>query len=184
LDKGEGKLTRLLLVGDSMIEFGDWAAYLPGREVHNLGRSGESVEELRERVERIIARPAVPDLVLLMIGTNNVAMQRFDFLAAYGDIIATLKAAWPRALLLVNSLMPMDLYYLAPGTVERVNDGLRRLADRGGAAYLDAWSGLVNPDGRPLAGVLADEVHLTERGYQLWAAVLREFMAGAEKGRA
>lgn len=178
------KLSRLMLVGDSMIEFGGWSTLLPGREVLNLGRSGESVEELRERAGRIVARQGEPDLVLVMIGTNNVAMESFDFIAAYEDILTTFKSAWSRALLAVNSLLPMDLYYLAPETVERVNDTLRRLADRSGAAYLDAWRVMVDPNGLPLDGVLADEVHLSERGYRLWASVIEEFLEGGEMGGA
>jgi lysophospholipase L1-like esterase len=181
MSKGAKKLSRLLLVGDSMIEFGDWSALLPDREVHNLGRSGESVEELRERARQIVTRTTVPDLVLVMIGTNNVAMERFDFIGAYEDILLTFKSAWPQALLVVNSLLPMDLYYLAPQAVERVNDSLRRLAERSGAHYLDAWRALSDPGGLPLPEVLADEVHLSERGYQLWAAVLRQFLVGAGK---
>ncbi len=173
---------KILLVGDSMIEYGDWDRYLPGREVHNLGRSGESVGELRQRARLIVSRPEVWDLVLVMIGTNNVAQQHLDFLGEYAEILAIFKKAWPQARLVVNSLLPMDLYYLAPETVARVNDGLRRLAERCGAGYLDAWGGLTDATGLVLDGVLADEVHLTDRGYQLWASVLQEFLRRAEKG--
>jgi len=179
MSKGAKKLSRLLLVGDSMIEFGDWSALLPDWEVHNLGRSGESVEELRARSRQIITRTPAPELVLLMIGTNNVAMERFDFLGAYEDILDTFKSAWPQALLVVNSLLPMDLYYLPPQAVERANDSLRRLAERSGAHYLDAWRALTDQNGLPLPEVLADEVHLSEPGYQLWAGVLRQYLVGA-----
>lgn len=48
------KISRLLLVGDSLIEYGDWAKLLPGRAVVNLGRSGEAVEELRERAINLV----------------------------------------------------------------------------------------------------------------------------------
>ncbi len=181
MTKGAKQLSRLLLVGDSMIEYGDWSTLLPGLKCQNLGRSGEAVEELRERAGRIVARLEPPDLVLVMIGTNNVAMERFDFMGPYEDILVTFKSAWPRTLLVVNNLLPMDLYYLAPQAVERVNDSLRRLAERSGAHYLDAWSALTDPSGLPLPEVLADEVHLTERGYQLWAAVIRQFLDGVGK---
>ena len=178
------KVNRLLLVGDSMIEYGDWPDLLPGREIDNLGRSGESVEELRVRARQIVGRGTSPDLALVMIGTNNVALERFDFIGAYEDILITFKSAWPRALLVVNSLLPMDLYYLAPQAVERVNDSLRRLAERQGAHYLDAWRALVDSAGLLLPGVLSDEVHLSELGYRLWAAAIDKFLAEAGKSPA
>lgn len=168
------KISRLLLVGDSMIEYGDWAQLLPGRAVVNLGRSGESVEELRVRAKNLVRRQAAPDLALVMIGTNNVALERFDFLAAYGDILDTFAAAWPEARLVVNSLLPMKLNYLAPETVPRVNERLRALAANRNAHYLDAWRALAGQNNRPLPGVLEDEVHLTAHGYHLWAEALAQ----------
>lgn len=174
---GGRKISRLLLVGDSLIEYGDWLQLLPGREVVNLGRSGEAVEELRERAPNLVGRRPIPDLVLVMIGTNNVAMERFDFLETYADILEIFRAAWPEAVLLINSLLPMELNYLAPATIPRLNDRLRVLADRQKARYLDAWRVLVDQNGRVLPGVLEDEVHLTARGYRLWADALERAAA-------
>ena len=47
---------KIMLVGDSMIEFFDWQGRFPDLEVRNLGRSGESVEELRIRAQNIVER--------------------------------------------------------------------------------------------------------------------------------
>ncbi|NTV14376.1 MAG: GDSL family lipase [Desulfobulbaceae bacterium] len=175
------KISRLLLIGDSLIEYGDWQYFLPGREVVNLGRSGESVEELRERAVNIVRRQATPDLVLVMIGTNNVAMGRVEFIAAYADILAIFQETWPAAVMVINSLLPMDLYHLAPGAVPRVNDRLRALAEQKQALYLDAWSALADQNNLAMPGVLEDEVHLTARGYRLWAACLEEFLISREQ---
>ncbi|HSH14330.1 MAG TPA: GDSL-type esterase/lipase family protein [Desulfurivibrionaceae bacterium] len=178
------KLSRLLLVGDSLVEYGDWQELLPGREIVNLGRCGEAVEELRERAANLVRRQAQPDLLLVMIGTNNVAMERFDFLEPYADILEIFRGAWPATLLVVNSLLPMDLYYLAPETVVRLNDRLRTLAERKSTLYLDAWRALVDQDNLALPGILEDEVHLTARGYQLWAGALAELLERQEEGLA
>jgi len=175
------RISRLLLIGDSLIEYGAWQNYLPGREVINLGRSGESVEELRERAGNIVRRQATPDLVLVMIGTNNVAMGRFDFIPVYSDILAIFQETWPVAVMLVNSLLPMDLYQLTPETVPKINDRLRALAEQKKAHYLDVWSALADQQNLPLPGVLEDEVHLTARGYRLWAAGLEEFLIRLEQ---
>jgi len=174
------KISRLLLIGDSMIEYGAWQNYLPGREVINLGLSGESVEELRERAPNIIKRQATPDLVLIMIGTNNVAMGRLEFFAAYAEILTVFQETWPVALMVINSLLPMDLNYLAPEAVPRINDRLRTLAEKKNAHFLDAWQALADQDNLPLPGVLEDEVHLTARGYRLWATCLEEFLIRQE----
>jgi lysophospholipase L1-like esterase len=167
-----------MLVGDSMIEFFDWQERFPDLEVKNLGRSGESVEELQIRAQDIVDRYGAPDLVLVMIGTNNVAMENFTFQSAYEDILATFQEAYPEAALVVNSLLPMELSYLAPDTVSRINSSLQSLAVGSGLFYLDAWSPMVDKSGRVLEGLLEDEVHLSYQGYRVWADVLAEFLQG------
>ena len=172
----ERKSHKLMLVGDSMIEFFDWQERFPDRDVKNLGRSGESVEELQVRASAIVDRHGAPDLVLIMIGTNNVAMENFNFLAAYEDILDTFQEAYPEATLVVNSLLPMELNYLAPDTVARVNSSLKSLAAAADALYLDVWSAMVDKSGCVLEDILADEVHLSFQGYKIWAAELEKFL--------
>lgn len=174
----EKKFRRLMLVGDSMIEFFDWQDRFPGREVENLGRSGESVEELQVRALSIVDRHEAPDLVLIMIGTNNVAMENFNFLAAYEGILDTFQEAYPAATLVVNSLLPMELNYLAPDTVARVNSSLKSLAATANALYLDVWSAMVDKSGAVLEDILEDEVHLSFHGYRIWSAELEKFLEG------
>lgn len=159
-----------------MIEFFDWQSRFPDRQVNNLGRSGESVEELRLRSMDIVDQYDAPDLVLVMIGTNNVAMENFTFLKAYEDILETFQEAYPEALLVVNSLLPMELNYLAPDTVPRVNSSLKSVAAGYGATYLDIWSAMVDKTGRVKEDVLEDEVHLTYGGYKVWAAELDKLL--------
>ena len=172
----KSKYQKLMLVGDSMIEFFDWQERFPELEVNNLGRSGESVEELRTRAQDIVERYGAPDLVLVMIGTNNVAMENFTFLTAYEDILETFIDAYPEAALVVNSLLPMELGYLAPDTVSRINSSLKSVAAANGILYLDAWSAMVDKSGRVLEEILEDEVHLTHQGYRVWAAELEKLL--------
>ena len=167
-----------MLVGDSMIEFFDWQNRFPDRNVKNLGRSGESVEELQVRASTIVDHHGAPDLVLIMIGTNNVAMENFNFLPPYEDIIETFTEAYPEATLIINSLLPMELNYLAPDTVFRVNSSLKSLAASADALYLDVWAAMVDKTGQVVADILEDEVHLSPQGYKIWAAELENLLAG------
>lgn len=175
-----GKFRKLMMVGDSMIEFFDWQDRFPDREVMNLGRSGESVEELRDRAVFIVERNEPPDLVLVMIGTNNVAMENFTFPPVYRGILETFREAYADAALIVNSLLPMNLRYLAPDTVARVNSSLKGLANETGALYLDVWAEMVDRNGTVLDDILEDEVHLTINGYKVWADRLEDFLKSRE----
>jgi lysophospholipase L1-like esterase len=171
------KIKKLLLVGDSMIEFFAWQDRFPALEVLNLGRAGESVEELSARAALIGSQYQAPDLLLIMIGTNNVARGSRDFLASYERIIAILHESYPGAIIVVNSLLPMELPYLPPDTVARVNSALVLMAAGSGALYLDAWSVMADKSGQAREGILADEVHLSLYGYEIWSAEIERLLA-------
>lgn len=178
----EKKFHKLMLVGDSMIEFFDWQTRFIDLEIKNLGRSGESVEELQDRAFSIVDQNTAPDLLLIMIGTNNVAMESFNFIVSYEGIIETFKEAYPETTLVVNSLLPMELNYLAPDTVARVNSSLESMAAASGALYLDVWSAMVDKTCQVQEGILEDEVHLSSKGYRVWSIELENFLGRNVEG--
>ncbi len=168
----------IYLIGDSMIEFGNWEGLLPGFTPVNLGRSGETAVETLWRLDEIAAagHPA-PDVVLFMTGTNNITMEEFAFFQVYDDIVAKSRELWPKARIVINSLLPMNLSFLAPDAVGRVNENLSAAAERLGVEYLDGFTPLSDGSGNPAEGVLADEVHLTEEGYRRWAAAMADHLS-------
>lgn len=160
----------LVLLGDSLIAFGDWQDHFPGYGIVNLGLAGETVRELRERLDTLDGRLGDPACLVVMVGTNNVAMGEYGFLADYRAIITALRQRHPTAVLLVNSLLPMRLPWLAPDTIPRLNERLRSLAAELGAGYVDGYSAFLIPPAAPLFG--DDGVHLSDEGYRVWAAAM------------
>lgn len=165
----------LIFLGDSLIEFYDWQACFPNHAVVNLGQAGETVQELRQRLDRLSGRLANPIWFLLMIGTNNVAMEDYGFFTAYRAVVATLRQRYPNAAVQVTSLLPMRLPWLAPDTIPRLNERLRALALELGAGYIDVH-GAFMASGLGPALFLEDGVHLSEAGYRVWVQTLRPFL--------
>ncbi len=165
----------LLLIGDSLIEFYDWQARFSDRNLYNLGRSGETAQELLQRLETVIKTVPAPDWLLTMTGTNNVLMEDFTFFAPYREIIATLKTGYPHATVSVNALFPMSLPWLAPSALPRLNAMLKQLAGETGASFLDPGRAFLNEKGALHPGYfLPDGVHLSERGYEAWATAIEQ----------
>jgi len=65
---------KLVFVGDSITEGGDWAAWFPDDEVVNLGVGGDTTASLAERLDQVVA--AQPDSVVLLIGANDFGSRR------------------------------------------------------------------------------------------------------------
>lgn len=163
----------LLFIGDSLIEFFDWQLRFPGCRVENLGRSGETVQELLARVPAVLRRQATPTWLLIMSGINNVAREDYGFQPAYEELLQQLRAGWPETILTVNSLLPVRLPWVADNLLPRLNNMLRAMAARQEAVFLDGYDHFLDQhglaDGRFL---MEDGVHLSAAGYARWAELV------------
>jgi len=170
----------ILFIGDSLIEFYDWAGRFPEARVHNLGVAGESVEELLHRIPRITGGIPRAGMIFLMTGINNVAMESFDFLSSYCKIIEGLSGAYPDARIFITSLLPVLLGWVPPEVIVRLNKYLEGVAENTGAEFVDIYSLFTDGKGSPKEEyLLSDGVHLSEKGYAVWAqAVERNMNAG------
>lgn len=168
--KGRGKPS-LLLLGDSLIDYGEWHRRLPGYETISSGIPGERTEELLRRLP-VRATIDVFDAILVMTGTNNIVFGDFSFLAAMRQIVTRLQDQFTQTPLLLTSLLPYEI----PGVIDTIrtaNDQLQLICDESGCIYFDlfhhfksSFDTLFDYDG----------VHLSNSGYRLWAAVLDEYL--------
>lgn len=152
---------RILFIGDSLVEFLDWQERFPEHEVLNMGLAGETIEGLFSRLPRLISRTAAPDLVFIMSGINNIAMEEADIRGPYGEVLTKLTRAWPGAGIYVNSLPPARLDWLGPDVVASANRTLKALAEDAGAGFVDLHKLFV--EAGPEGCLLPDGVHFTDR---------------------
>jgi len=61
----------IVMLGDSITEFGEWHELLPGFSVINRGISGDTSYGVLARLDEIIQRK--PKVVVLMVGVNDLA---------------------------------------------------------------------------------------------------------------
>ena len=135
----------------------------------NEGHSGWKIAQL----EPLIPSPAlstVPDIVLLMIGTNDIAQR--DNLSAAPDrlskLLDKLKGAAPKALIVLAQITPLSNTG-SKEAIEAYNAAVRDIATKRAAAgehitLVDMYTGFPTSE-------LGDGVHPNEKGYARMAAV-------------
>ncbi len=163
-------MTTVLMLGDSLIEWGDWNTLLPQYMVINRGMAGETTEGLAGRLLDELNQQDEPDALLLQSGTNNLLMGNPHFPAIYSSLVPTIRSFYPHAPILISSLMPMPV--VAEHVLKKVNQELREVAEATDNCYfmdvvppfLEQCLPITHP------GFLADQVHLSTRGYLVWAA--------------
>ena len=163
---------QFLFMGDSLIEFFNWQKRFPDHHVFNFGSAGETAEGLLARLPNIIPRAQSPDLVMVMTGTNNIAMEDYGFLLTYEKIIALLQESYAQATIVMTSLLPIELFFLGDA-VPRVNKKLRGIAKDKHILYLDLYPKFLDVNASAITAYYeADGVHLSEQGYEVWARAL------------
>ncbi|MCF6291086.1 MAG: GDSL-type esterase/lipase family protein [Desulfobacterales bacterium] len=174
----------LLFIGDSLIEFCNWQDRFPEHQVTNLGRAGETVEGLLTRLESVCRRHGQADRIVLMTGTNNIGMEDYGFPVNYEKILGRLHEQYPRAALIVTSLLPLRLPWIGDSAVPRLNRELEKLCTNLNATFHDLYHRFTanrpTADDRCFASYyLEDDVHLSERGYAVWAQSLAPLLISA-----
>lgn len=167
----------ILFIGHSLIEFCDWQKRFPAHKVSNLGVAGETVEGLFLRVKDITGLHPSADLIFIMSGLNNVAMEDFEFLDSFKHIIESLKTAYPQARIFVNSLLPTLVEFISDKSIRDVNKSLKDIVKSTGVEFLDIYRLFIDEEGRTVKDYLLDDgVHLSNKGYAVWSEALEKII--------
>ncbi len=167
----------LLLLGDSLIEYGNWNELLPGYLSFNRGVAGETVGELSARLGWETERTAEPDHIFIMSGTNDLLMGDQSFPAILATMLPRLKLLEPESGITVIGIAPMRLPWIHENVLESVNSELKETAQRAGCFFLELSSAFhmhCRPVGNPC--FLVDGVHFSPHGYSVLAAAVLEHL--------
>ncbi len=172
----------LLFLGDSLMEYFDWQKRFPEHRASNLGVAGESVEGLLSRVVKINDVVPDADMIFIMSGTNNVAMEDLEFSGFYKIILEKLSSFYPGATIFIHSLLPATVDFIPYESILQVNRSIKALAKNDRIQYLDIYSRFIDTTGRAINEYLLDDgIHVSAHGYTVWANAIEEIIDTAKR---
>lgn len=167
---------RLVFAGDSITEHwryegkAIWKERYAPRGALNLGISGDQTHHLLWRLKNGAVRGLSPRVVVLLIGVNNLYMPAAHIAAGVRANVRSLRKKLPRARILLLGVFPCGK---RPGArrrkIQQINRLVARAADGKAVHYLDIGHRFLEKDGTISERVMHDHLHLTARGYQIWA---------------
>ena len=171
----------LVFIGDSLTEFFDWQERFPAYKVFNLGIAGETVEGLLGRMDRVlrVIRNAGrdPDVIFVMIGINNVAMEDYEIIGGYRQVITALAAAFGKSKVVIQSILPVRLPWTDNAIIRQLNESLKHIVEDFKAEYLDLYPIFISPGPGPKKEYLLDDgVHVSDKGYEAWSAAVEDYL--------
>jgi lysophospholipase L1-like esterase len=167
----------LIFIGDSLTQWFDWQRRFPDYQVQNLGISGETVEGLLGRRDRIRQQIEDPAYIFLMTGINNIANGQNDILVPYREIVRNFRTWYKTSAIVAQSILPVTLEWTSNDVIKDTNRQIEQIARELGAIYLDLYGAFVDSKGDPIPGYLSDDgVHLAAKGYKAWADEVERYL--------
>lgn len=187
-----GRGPQLVMIGDSITQSWEdigsalWQRHFAPLGALNLGFGGDKTENVLWRLQHGELDGLNPRVVTLLIGTNNTG-DRMDpapaVAAGVARVLQEIRQRLPGARVLLLAIFPREA---RPDAAmrrrnEQINALLAPLADGRQVHWLNLNDALMNADGTLSRDVMPDLLHLSERGYGLWAErllpVLRPLLA-------
>ena len=155
----------------------------PPYVVVNTARSGDSSQDILERLEQDILSDMEPQVFILLVGANDLATHKQVPLAAFRanvhKIIGRVKKAWPACQLLLITPPAVDeekQRYRTNYLVEKYGQVLKDLAREEGVTCLDFYHLLLQrpePLSDLMEGIMDDGLHFGYRTYEILAAAIQ-----------
>ena len=184
VEKQRGKTVDLVLVGDSIMHFWEWkhpaswAKLTQGRTVLNLGYGGDRTQNVLWRIAHGELDGYKAKNIALMIGTNNNSSHDTDpanVAKAVEKIAAEIRAKHPEAQLILHPIFPRGASANSKRHADAKvrNDKTNALLKEYATAHpeikwIDFNDKMVDTSGWVPRAIMADEIHPTDAGYDLW----------------
>lgn len=172
----------LIFIGDSITQGWEgagkdvWKKYYGQRNAVNLGIGGDRTQHVLWRLDHGNIDGISPKVAVIMIGTNNSADDRntaSEMVDGITAIVRELRERLPETKLLLLDIFPRgERFNPQRGKILQVNQTIRKLHDGKSVHYLAIGYQFLEPDGSMSKEVMPDFLHLSPRGYEMWAAAI------------
>jgi lysophospholipase L1-like esterase len=166
--------------------YANWKTNFHGWNAGNFGWGADRVENILWRLQNGELDGVNPKVVVLMAGTNNLRDENAakpeadtatveQVVSGLRTVLDVIREKAPKANVVLIGITPRKTAAGVPAhvaTIRAINQRLAALADGKTLRFLNLSDHMGDGNGKPLDGVTVDGLHLSVKGYQLWADAL------------
>jgi len=176
----------LIFIGDSITHWWEkkgrevWQEYYGHRNAVNLGIAGDRTQHVLWRLDNGNIDGISPKVAVVMIGTNNQPPRNTGEETADGiiAICKKLRMKLPETKILLLGIFPREPKPCAMREeLAKANKIASRIADGKKIYYLDIGQEFLERDGSISKEIMYDHLHLTTKGYRIWAEAIEAKLA-------
>ena len=192
LEKARAGKIDLYFLGDSITrrwgatdypEFlAHWKKSFHGWNAGNFGWGGDSTHNILWRIQNGELDGVNPKVIVLLGGTNNIGTgekpeRAADAAEGIEAIVELCRAKAPDATIVVMAIFPRNDSPASNALIAEANARIARIADGKRIRFLDINDRLADENGILREGVAGDRLHLSVKGYEIWARALEPVLA-------
>jgi len=174
---------RIIFLGNSITQIGDWKKLLNDSTVINRGIAGDVTFGVLKRLDDVTRRQ--PSKLFLLIGINDIGKDIPDAVIADNirKIILRVQAESPSTKIYVQSILPLNpgvpnfpQHYDKQEHVLNTNKLIKKVAEDTHCTYINIHDLFTDKQGKLDAKYTADGLHLAPSGdgYKKWVDYLRK----------
>ena len=176
----------VVFIGDSITQGwegrgkGVWAKFYGERNAVNLGIGGDRTQHVIWRLQNGNLEGISPKAAVIMIGTNNSGSNSPEQIAeGVTEIVKILRHQTSNTKILLLGTFPRGATKDDARRIvnEKSNEIVSKSADGSNIHYLDIGHRFLNDDQTLSKEIMPDLLHLSERGYQIWAESIESALA-------
>jgi lysophospholipase L1-like esterase len=173
----------LLFLGDSITQGWEnagkevWKERYEPLKAANFGIGGDQTQHVLWRLHNGDELHGItPKAVVLMIGTNNMGSSSAEQIAeGITAIVAELQHQLPHGKVLLLGIFPRSAKAndAVRAKIKSVNERVAKLDDGKQVRYLDIGDKFLQADGTLAKEIMPDYLHLSPKGYKIWAEAIQ-----------
>ena len=192
LDKAKKGRIDVYFVGDSITRrwgatdypdfLANWNKNFYGWNAANFGWGADTAQNILWRLQNGELDNVNPKIIVVMAGTNNVGAavpargdegKVTDITSGLQAILETCQQKAPGAVVILMGITPRNDNSAVMATISKINLNLAKLANDKKIRYLNINDKLADQEGKLRDGMSPDGLHLSVKGYQVWAEALK-----------
>ena len=159
----------------------NWNLNFHGWNAAVFGVGGDTTQNMLWRIENGELDGVNPKVIVLLAGTNDVGRTPHADLAEEVPkkilaLIDRCRAKAPGATIILTAIFPRNDTTEANPVIGQINAKIATFADAKTVRFLNINDQLADQDGQLREGVTMDKLHLSAKGYQIWADALKPLL--------
>jgi lysophospholipase L1-like esterase len=160
----------------------NWNENFFGWNAANFGWGADTIQNILWRMQNGELDGVHPKVIVLLAGTNNIGSfpasdaKVSDISKGIKALLQTMREKAPKATIILMGILPRNdgrnPTAVMP-SINKVNENIAAFADGKTIRYLNINDKLADKDGKLLEGMTGDRLHLSLKGYQVWADALK-----------